>query len=148
MNTNYWLNAIAGNVYRVSSASPLPEKFYLGLSTTHPDAEGGNVNEPKGGGYKRVELTDITMGTTGRVTNSADIRFPESTDDQGVVTDWLLWDAEENGNLLEFDYFRKGGEGQDKYDQVTRTIEAGTVLVIRAGSVDLWFKDDTIPPVE
>lgn len=148
MNTNYWLDAIAGNIYGVADTDPLPKKFYLGLSTTHPTAEGGNVSEPQGGGYKRVEVTGITKGETGHVTNAADIRFDESTDNQGVITDWLLYDAESEGHLLEFDYFRKGGEGPDKVDPVTRTIEAGTVLVIRAGSIDLWFKDDPIPPAE
>lgn len=146
MNTKYWLNAIAQNIYKIGGASALPTKFYLGLSTTHPNADGGNVNEPKGNGYKRVELTGLVVGETGHATNSTDIRFPESTGDQGVMTDWLLYDAEENGHLLEFDSFRKGGSGGDKYTAVKRTIETGTILVIRARSIDLWFKDDTIPP--
>ncbi len=142
MNSNYWLNLVAGNVWKADTSTPLPEKFYLGVSSKHPNKDGTGVEEPSGGGYARIELTGLKKGVEdGTVTNSAELRLPQSLSDWGVMTDWVIFDAQTEGHFLTADYFRNEAD-----EPITRTLESGTTLVIRADTVKLWFKDDEIVP--
>ncbi len=137
MNTTYWLDAISKNLFKVAGAPALPTKFYLGVCSTSPNKSGSNATEPAGGAYARMEVTGFTAGETGVVSNSAEIRFPKSTANWGTMTNWLLFDADTGGHLLCYDQFRK-----EDGSAITRTVEEGTVLVIDAGSLKLWVKDD------
>lgn len=127
MNTTYLLNLVAGNLFKTKETPALPEKFYLGLSSTAPNLDGTGVTEPAASaGYKRVELTVLSEPTNGAVTNEDKVDFDESTADWGKMTHFLIFDAETGGNLLMYGTL-----------SVSRTVEEATVMTIKAGSLNL-----------
>lgn len=70
MNTKYFLNLVAGNVFRSKETPAIPTKYYIGLSKTEPNETGGNVTEPEtAAGYARVELNSLGEPVDGLVTN-------------------------------------------------------------------------------
>ena len=100
MNTNYWVNKIMDTMY-VSSAG----EFWVGLSSTVPDADGGNVSEPSSSDYTRVQITSFSVSGDGAICNSEDLTFPRSTsvwfpsDSRAVC--WVLFDGSDSGaNVL------------------------------------------------
>lgn len=78
--------------------------WYVGLSTTTPNADGTNVTEPAGGSYARVstDADDWNASSSQVKTNANAIIFPEATGSWGTVTYVVLYDAATNGNLLGF----------------------------------------------
>lgn len=65
--------------------------------------EAGTVpNEPSGGGYARVAITNNTTNwpaaSNGQKSNGTDILFPVATADWGQVAVVSIWDAETGGN--------------------------------------------------
>ena len=103
MNTKYFLNLVAGNVFQSQTTPAIPTEYYIGLSTTTPNINGSNVNEPPASGsYQRIKLTNLSAPTDGVITNNADISWPESTSDWGVVTSYVIYDSATvgAGNLL------------------------------------------------
>jgi hypothetical protein len=136
MNTTYFKNIIMGNVFRTSTGTALPTTYYIGLSSTAPNADGGNVTEPSGSGsgYRRVQLTSLTTPTDGVINNSAAISFPESTSDwfpaSAPAQYYVVYDAQTGGNLL-------------MYNQLTtsRIIETNTIATIKANSLYLQLTD-------
>ena len=69
MNTTYFLNCVAGNLFRSKTNPPLPTALYIGLSLTAPSKDGQNVKEPAAtGAYKRMQLTDLSAPTDGAAT--------------------------------------------------------------------------------
>lgn len=85
MNTTYFRNMIAGNVFRMAGAAAFPAKYYVGISSTMPNKEGTGATEPaaSGTGYARIEVSNLTGPTDGVLTNSEDLVFPKS------ITDWF-----------------------------------------------------------
>lgn len=127
MNSTYFLNCVSGNVFNTKADPALPTTYYLGLSTTAPDAEGGNVSEPgSGSGYARVQLTNLSEPTGGKITNSQSISFNESTSSWGVVTHYVIYDALTGGNLLMY------GELDPP-----RTVDPATIMTIKDGYLEL-----------
>lgn len=129
MNTNYFLNCVAGNVFNTKTSPALPTKYYIGLSTTAPDANGSNVDEPStSAGYKRVELTTLSEPNNGVVTNQYAVNFDESTASWGTVTHFVIYDSPtvDSGNLL-------------MYGELTtpRSVEASTIMTIKEGYLKL-----------
>lgn len=127
MNTTYFLNLVAGNVFRTKTTPALPNNYFLGLSKTAPNLSGDNVSEPSTvAGYARLQLTGLSVPSNGIVTNTTNIDFAESTADWGTVTHFVVYDAKTGGNLL-------------MYGQLTasRTVEAETVMTIKAGGLTL-----------
>lgn len=100
MTTTYFLNCMMGNVFGVKTDPSLPAEYYIGLSSTAPTADGTGVTEPTGGNYSRVKLTYLGEPVNGVITNSSLIEFPESTEDWGTMTHYVLFDAVSGGNLL------------------------------------------------
>ena len=103
MNTKYFLNLVAGNVFRSKETPAIPTKYYIGLSKTAPNETGGNVTEPEtAAGYARVELNSLGEPVDGLVTNQQAINFNESTNGWGTVTHFVVYDSNEvgAGNLL------------------------------------------------
>lgn len=98
MNTNYWRNKI------MTSAYSSPNTFYVGLSSTQPTAAGGNVSEPSGNGYSRVQATFGSSGTDGEVTNTAAITFPRSSGTwfsaDNLASYWVVYDGTGSGAHL------------------------------------------------
>lgn len=127
MNTTYFLNLAAGNVFGSKKTPAIPSKYYLGLSSTAPELDGSGVTEPGAGtGYARVELTSLSVPVNGVVTNNAAIDFAESTAEWGTMTHFVVYDALTNGNLLMY------GELS-----ASRRVEAATIMTIKLGSLNL-----------
>ena len=80
MNTTYFLNCAAGNIFNTKTSPALPKTYYIGLSTSAPAINGTGVNEPStDAGYARVKLSSLGEPVDGVVTNSQAINFNEST---------------------------------------------------------------------
>lgn len=131
MTTTYFLNNIMGNVFGSKTSPALPTNYYIGLSMTAPTIDGTNVTEPTlPAGYARVKLSDLSAPSNGVITNSRSIEFNESTGEWGLITHFVIYDAETNGNLL-------------MYDELTfpRTVDAATVIIIKEGSLQLTLSN-------
>lgn len=130
MNTTYFLNLVAGNVFKTKTSPAIPTAYYLGLSTTAPSADGSNVTEVSGGSYARVDLTGkLSEPVGGIVANNADsgaISFPQSTANWGNVTHFLIYNAKTGGNLLMYGALDSA-----------RDIKSGTTLTINKGDLQL-----------
>lgn len=98
MVTENFLNQIMGNVFGTKKVPALPAKYFIGLSTSAPNADGTGVTEPTGGGYARVELTMMSKPNKGVIDNKEDVVFPISTADWGTLTHYVIYDAD--GNVL------------------------------------------------
>ena len=71
MTSTYFLNCIMGNVFKTKLSPTLPEKVYLGLSSTAPSVDGTGVTEPlDSAGYSRVELTTLGEPVNGVISVS------------------------------------------------------------------------------
>ena len=127
MTTTYFLNRIMGNVFKTETSPALPEKVYLGLSTSAPDIDGSGVTEPLvSAGYERVELNSLSKPSNGVITNESAISFPESSASWGTVTHFALYDAPVNGNLLMFNVLSQA-----------RSVESATIVMVKSGSLKL-----------
>ena len=116
-----------GNVFKTQTSPALPEKVYLGLSTSAPDIDGSGVTEPlASAGYERVELNSLSVPANGVITNESAISFPESSASWGTVTHFALYDAPVNGNLLMFNVLSQA-----------RSVETATIVMVKTGSLKL-----------
>ena len=127
MNTTYFLNLVADNVFRKDTSPAIPTTYYVGLSTTTPAEDGTGVTEPtKAAGYKRVAASNLSPAVDGLVTNSSAISFDEPTANWGTITHFMIFDAPSGGKLLMF------GELSPH-----RTIEDSTTMTIKKGAIEL-----------
>ena len=125
MNTKYFLNLAAGNVFRSKETPAIPTKYYIGLSKTEPETAAG---------YARVELNSLGEPVDGLVTNQQAINFNESTNGWGTVTHFVVYDSNEAGagNLL-------------MYGALTtpRTVETATIMTIKENYLKLSVQNPT-----
>lgn len=127
MNTTYFLNCVAGNVFGTKVSPATPDAYYIGLSSTAPNMDGENVSEPNAlAGYFRVELTDLSEPANGVITNNSAINFEESTASWGTITHFVIFDASTGGNLLMY------GELS-----TPRSVEPATIMTIKQGFLKL-----------
>ena len=127
MNTTYFLNLVAGNVFKTKTTPEIPASYWLGLSSTAPAMDGTNVTEPSGGGYARVNIVPfLGEPTDGVITNTSAVAFTKSTADWGVETHFVIYDAETGGNLLIYNPMNK-----------PRTVESDNVMVAEPGAITL-----------
>ena len=127
MNTTYFLNLVAGNVFKTKTSPAIPTTYYLGLSKTAPNADGTGVSEMSGGAYARVSLASkLSAPNNGVVTNNKAISFPESTASWGTVTHFLIYDAQTGGNLLMYGAL-----------DPQRPMDSGVRLTINQGDLQL-----------
>lgn len=127
MNTTYFLNQVMGNVFNTKTEPALPGDYYIGLSSTAPNADGGNVSEPaSSAGYERVKLEVLSEPTAGVITNKSAISFNESTANWGTMTNFVIYDSLSGGNLLMYDPL-----------STQRNVEATTIVTIKAGNLSL-----------
>lgn len=118
---------LESRVFLQDTTVSLPTKYVLGLSTTAPTADGGNITEPPAAsGYQRIELNDLVQETTGGVINNTVIDYGTSSAAWGTVSYSVIYD--ELGTPI-------------MYDQLNppKTVEAGTILTIKRGGVVLYF---------
>lgn len=133
MNTTYFLNCVAGNLFRTKNSPAIPAEYYIGLSTTTPNINGTNVTEPAASaGYARVKLDMLGEPVAGVVTNGANIDFNESTVSWGTVTNFVIFDALTGGNLLQYGPI-----------STPRSVEAGTIMTIKSGYLNLSVQNQT-----
>ena len=127
MTSTYFLNSIMGNVFKTQTSPGLPDKVYLGLSSSAPSVDGSGVTEPlTSAGYARVELNSLGVPANGVISNTAEISFPESSASWGTVTHFALFDAPTNGNLLMFNSLTQA-----------RSVEAATIVMVKTGNLKL-----------
>lgn len=129
MNTTYFLNCAAGNLFGTKTDPTIPEAYYIGLSTSAPNINGTNVSEPPtSAGYARVELNTLSTPTAGVVTNSQAINFNESTSSWGTITHFVIYDSAVvgSGNLLMYGTL-----------STPRSVEAATIMTIKEGYLNL-----------
>lgn len=129
MNTTYFLDCAAGNLFGTKKTPAIPDKYYIGLSTSAPNINGTNVTEPSASaGYARVELSTLGEPVTGVVTNKEDISFNESTAGWGTITHFVIYDSPDvgSGNLLMYGTL-----------STPRSVEAATIMTIKAGYLNL-----------
>lgn len=135
MNTTYFLNCAAGNLFGTKVSPGIPESYYIGLSTTAPNINGTNVNEPStSAGYSRVQLTTLSEPTSGVVTNTQAINFNESTASWGTITHFVIYDSDVvgSGNLLMYGVL-----------STPRTVETATIMTIKEGYLSLSAQNPT-----
>jgi hypothetical protein len=118
-------------------ATTAPADFYVGLSSTLPTLDEGdltNITEPTTGGYERVEVenTDAEWDFDGRtVSNVNTISFPVVIAEYDETPSYyVVFDAETAGNAL-------------FYGEITSvfTLSVGVRLVLDEGSVMLTVED-------
>lgn len=134
MNTTYFKNLVAGNIFKTQTSPAIPTTYYLGLSTTLPDATGGNVSEPASSkGYARVNITSVLGAPAdGVVSNTDKITFEEASDAWGTISYYVLYDAATGGNLLKYGTLTK-----------TMTVSANATVWFDIGSITFSVLDKT-----
>ena len=135
MNTNYFLNCSAGNLFGTKADPAIPAAYYIGLSTTAPNVNGAGVDEPSiDAGYARVQLTTLSEPLDGVVTNEQAINFNESTASWGTITHFVIYDSPtvDSGNLLMY------GELS-----TPRSVETATIMTIKEGYLKLSAQNPT-----
>ena len=128
MNTTYFKDLIMGNVFRTKTTPAIPSDYYLGLSTTAPTESGTNITEPStiGTGYQRIKLTSLSEPSSGKITNTQLIAFPESEANWGLITHYVLFNSSTAGVPLMYGVFTQ-----------SRTVESDTVFTIKTGELEL-----------
>lgn len=132
MNTTYFINQVMGNLFQTKTNPALPDAYYIGLSSTAPNADGGNVTEPSANAsYARVKLETLGEPTDGVITNTAAIFFQESTEDWGTMTHVVIFDGPTGGNLL-------------MYQEMAprRVVDVDTIVTILSGGLRLTLSSD------
>ncbi len=126
MNTTYFLNCVAGNVFGSKTTPALPTEYYVGMSQSAPNMDGSGVMEPAASVmYARVKA-EFGAPVGGVVANSANISFEESSGAWGTLTHYVIYDALTGGNLLAY------GELD-----TPRVVEASTIMTIKSGDLKL-----------
>lgn len=122
---NLILDALLGDNHVAASAST----WWLALSSTNPDAAGGNWTEPSGNGYVRFSFANTTANWSvanarGKQTN-VDITMATPTGaGWGTLGYYGWWDAVTGGTFI------IGGQLQ-----VANTYTAGVTPYFPAGSI-------------
>ncbi len=129
MITSYYLNLIANHIF--NGAASLPPSYYIGLSSTKPQSNGGGVTEPSASaGYSRVLLSDLSDPVNGVVKNNSNIPFPKSSASWNSIGYYVVFDAPTGGHLL------MGGSLSR-----SNTITSNMTVVIKPGTIKLSVVD-------
>ena len=122
--SNYLENELLDHLFGCGSKNYIPpSNIYLALSTADPGESGATISEPSGGGYVRVSTNNSTWGTatSGSLSNSVSIDFPEATSSWGTITHFALYDAASGGNMLAY-----GALTSSQSVTVGKTVRFGT----------------------
>ena len=134
MNTTYFINCVAGNLFGSKTTPALPTDYYVGLSTTQPSADGSGITEPlASAGYARVKVTSFSTPSNGVVTNASSVEFPDSTASWGTITHFVIFDSgtRGSGNALMYGALDE-----------PRTVEKASVMTFRTGGITLSVKSE------
>jgi hypothetical protein len=130
MTTTYFKNKILQDTFKAGAG------LYVGLSSTAPNANGGNATEPSrtGTGYARVALNSFSTPAGGATANAAALNFNESLTDwfpaAAPATHYVVFDAATNGNVL-----LSGAL------EASRNIQAQTAATYKANSLTFRLED-------
>jgi len=127
--TTYFMNLLANYTLGGRRDTALPSPLYLGLSSTAPNLNGGNVREPSIGsatGYARTALPQLSDAVNGTVVNEGMISMPESVTAWGTMTHWVIFDAASGGHLLMYGQFAN-----------PKSVSAQAALSLRQGELEL-----------
>jgi hypothetical protein len=132
MTTTYFKNMIASRLMGLTTGPSLPQSYYVGLSTSTPTASGGGVTEPTGGGYQRVQFLQTNMSgpTSGVITNTNAISFPESTASWGFITNIVFYAGLNTTDLL-----------MSVPLAPPKTAEQGTIVYFKPGDISVSIVD-------
>jgi hypothetical protein len=114
-------NKLLDHVLRGTSYTS-PTTVFVGLYTSDPGDDNSGT-ECTGGAYAR-QILSVTTATDGIVTSSADVTFPQATDNWGTISHIGLLDAITSGNLLMHTPLT-----------TSKTIDEGDILKIPTGSL-------------
>lgn len=113
--------------YANSILSSLFKDTSIALSTTTPNAAGGNVTEPAASaGYARSSSSDASFSTSGHdrvIKNTKYVYFPEATESWGTITYMCLMAA---GTLRYFGALN-----------TPVTVPANTVPLFKPGAISI-----------
>lgn len=127
-------NDVLDKLFGATNFTPV-SNYYLGLSTTQPTDVGGNINEPAGGSYARVQIpNDVShwgSAVGGEKSNSQDEAFAEATGSWGTVGWWVLMDAASSGNMCHWGAI-----------QTPRAIASGDTLRFLAGDLIIRLRSE------
>lgn len=98
--SNYLENTFLDHIFNHNNYTP-PTTVYIGLSTSDPLDDGSGLNEPSGGSYQRQSIT-FNAASSRRITQNAQVDFPQATTNWGTISHWVLFDAITNGNILAY----------------------------------------------
>ena len=83
----------------------LPSKVYLGLSSTEPDNNGGNITEPSAASYKRTLISGedttekkFSSAADGIISNDKEIQCATARETWGVLPYWFLSTSDTKGS--------------------------------------------------
>lgn len=131
MNSTYWANKIMKQIYTDNT-----DEFWLGLSSTLPNADGSALSEPGNITYRRVQITGFSEPDNGVVRNVSELTFPMSegawfTSDSKAAY-WVLFDgSDSDANIL------SAGKLETPV-----TIETKTTITVAANAFGLTLADD------
>ncbi len=95
----YLGNALLNFIFNQVAYTP-PDKF-IGVSTTLPNADGTNMNEPVGNNYAREQITAWADAVNGVVDNEEQFDLNSPTGPWGDDIEWSpIFDAVTSGNFL------------------------------------------------
>lgn len=127
---NYLEDKLLDHVFG-NTAYSAPATIYIGLSKADPLDDGSGIDEPVGGNYSRVAVTNNTTNwpnsVAGAKSNGTAITFPTASAGWGVCTHFFLYTtASGAGNLL-------------GHAQLTnsKTVDSGDTLSFAIGELDL-----------
>ena len=119
--SNYLENKVLDHVLRNTSYNS-PSTVYVGLFLSDP-TDAGSGTECTGSAYARQSLS-VTTASSGIVTSSADVTFPQATGSWGTISHLGILDALTSGNLLMHTPLT-----------TSKTIDNGDILKISSGNL-------------
>ncbi len=126
---NYLENELLDHVFG-NSAYSAPATLYLALSTADPTDDGSGLNEPSGGSYARLgvtnNLTNFPAATGGSKSNGVDFTFVTATASWGVISHMAIFDAVSGGNMLAHAALTS-----------SKTIDNGDTVIFEAGNLTI-----------
>lgn len=126
-----------------------PTNIYLALATADPTdaATGASMNEvANSGSYARTEIT-VGVASSRRVTQDADVDFPQASGSWGTVTHWAITDSATHGagNVLAHGAL---GESKAIVSGNSPTVASGEVYVeFSAGEISNYLADELLDHV-
>lgn len=127
MISYYMANKIQNNIF-LGENILLPTDFYLGFSTSSPNADGTNVIEPSTPDYERIRLRRadevFAQSENGVVRNETALYSVNTTSSWGELTHYCVFDAQYNGNLLFYGELSR-----------PRIVDADMMLVLPIGAI-------------